>query len=229
MATPYVTMVRDVVSSTQDLAAAARADADRPTLVVAHEQTAGRGRTGNPWWQADRAMAASLALSTDLLEVDETFPLAVGLAVREAIKENLGVVVGLKWPNDIVLGSAKVGGILVEIRDGVVIAGCGLNLFWPDSPEGAGGLCGDDPGEDLGLRLARAWADEVLSDGFAWDRDSYVDACVTLDSSIEWEPHGTGFAVGIADDGGLIVATPEGRVTLRSGEVRIVRPIIGGA
>jgi BirA family biotin operon repressor/biotin-[acetyl-CoA-carboxylase] ligase len=229
MATPYVTIVRDVVSSTQDLAAAALADAGRVSLVVAHEQTAGRGRTGNPWWQATRAAAASLALPAELREVDQTFPLGVGLAVREAIHVHLGREVGLKWPNDIVCEGAKVGGILVEARDGMLVVGCGLNLFWPDPPDGAGALCGNDPGADLGLRLSRAWADYVLSDEFAWDRDSYLAACETLGSTIEWEPNGAGLAVGIDADGGLIVDTAQGRLTLHSGEVRTVRYLSDGA
>ncbi len=224
MATPYVTIVRDVVSSTQDLAAAELGESGGPVLVVAHEQTAGRGRVGNPWWQAERAVAASLALPIGLLEVDQRFPLAIGLAVRKSIEARIGRRAGLKWPNDITLDGAKVGGILVEISEDSVVVGCGLNLFWPDPPEGAGALCDADPGEELGLQLAQDWVEAVLSDGFSWDGDSYRSACETLGSRIEWQPMGSGLATGIADDGGLIVETDGGLATLRSGEVRTIRP-----
>ncbi len=229
MATPYVTIVRDVVGSTQDLAAAKLADVGRPVLVVAHEQTAGRGRTGNPWWQAERAVAASLAMPHGLLDIDGSFSLAVGLAVREAVGERLGSVVGLKWPNDIVRDGLKVGGILVEIDDGGVVVGCGLNLFWPDSPERVGALCEEDPGAELGLELSQGWVGRVLGPGFAWDGEAYRAACETLGSRIEWAPAGAGVAVGISDDGGLIVETEVGRVTLRSGEVRTIRSVNDGA
>lgn len=225
MATPYVTIVQNVVSSTQDLAAARLAESGRITLVVAQEQTAGRGRSGNPWWQADRAVAASLALSTDHMPIDQTLPLAVGLAVRDAIASILGIEVGLKWPNDLVRNGTKVGGILVETDADAVVIGCGLNLFWSNPRPGVAGLCDSDPGPDLGLRLSRTWAEVVLSDGFDWNQQRYTDACETIGSSIEWEPSGSGRAVGIADNGGLVVATGHERVTLLSGEVREIRRV----
>ena len=82
MATPYVTIIADEVRSTQDVAAAELQDSDHAVLIVASRQTAGRGRSGNEWWQAPRAVAASLAFLPGALAVDETFSLAVGLAVR---------------------------------------------------------------------------------------------------------------------------------------------------
>ena len=225
MATPYVTLVQNVVASTQDLAVAESKNLDSAVLVIANEQTAGRGRTGNPWWQADRAVAASLAFTTDLVEVDETFPLAVGLELRAAIRTYVALDVGLKWPNDIMLDGVKVGGILVERKDDTVVVGCGLNLLWRNPPEGAGGLLNVEPDPDLGVQLSRTWADAVMDESFGWDRELYVPTCETLGESIEWEPDGRGRAVGIDADGGLIVATARGHTTLRSGEVRTVRSL----
>ncbi|HSO49647.1 MAG TPA: biotin--[acetyl-CoA-carboxylase] ligase, partial [Acidimicrobiia bacterium] len=99
-------MRRDEVPSTQDLA---RSELDRlPTVVIAERQTAGRGRTGATWLTAPRALAASVAL---LMDVDDRRPLSLmaGLAAVRVVAD-----VSLKWPNDVVAGDEKLGGILVE-------------------------------------------------------------------------------------------------------------------
>ncbi|MDJ0953970.1 MAG: biotin--[acetyl-CoA-carboxylase] ligase [Acidimicrobiia bacterium] len=223
MATPYVTIVRDVATSTQDLAATEFDRTGGPVLVVAAEQTQGRGRTGNEWWQATRGVAASLSLAADAPPVDETLPLAVGLAVRSAIEAAAAVAVDLKWPNDIELHALKVGGILVERSGGRVVVGVGLNLFWPDAPADAAGILTRDPGLDLGRTISEAWASSVLAPGFAWDREAYVAACTTVGRRVTWDPDGSGTVQTIDANGGLVVDTGEGVVTLRSGEVRAIR------
>ncbi len=223
MATPYVTIIRDVATSTQDLAAAEFDRKGGPALVVAAEQTQGRGRTGNEWWQATRAVAASLAFAAGAPHVDETFPLSVGLAVRSAIQAATAVTVDLKWPNDIELHALKVGGILVERSEGRVVVGVGLNLFWPDAPGDAAGILAEDPGPELGRTISESWASSVLEPGFGWDRNAYVAACTTVGRSVTWDPDGSGTVLTIDESGGLVVDTGRGEVTLRSGEVRTIR------
>lgn len=229
MATPYVTIARSVVTSTQDIAADELAAHGRPVLVVAQEQTEGRGRSGNDWWHAPRATAASLAFPASLLEVDETFSLAVGLAVRSAIADTLGIQSALKWPNDLEIRGDKVGGVLVERNEHRVVVGCGLNLYWPDRPAGVGALCESDPGSNLGEAIARSWADRLFETGGAWDRSAYLAACSTIGADVTWHPDGKGRVETVDDRGGLVVATGHGTTTLRSGEVRAVRSISGEA
>jgi BirA family biotin operon repressor/biotin-[acetyl-CoA-carboxylase] ligase len=224
MATPYVTLIRNVVASTQDLAAERFDATDVPVLVVAGRQTAGRGRSGNDWWQAVRAVAASLAFSPDMFPVEDSFSLAVGLAVRDAIGRVCAVAVNLKWPNDIVLGAAKVAGVLVERSDERVVVGCGINLYWPEPPDGACGLFDADPGPTLGETLSEAWASRIIDTEGHWDRAAYVAACTTIGADITWQPTGRGTVVTVDDIGGLVVETDTGRVTLRSGEVTTIRP-----
>jgi biotin-(acetyl-CoA carboxylase) ligase len=224
MATPYVTVICNVAASTQDLAVAEMRSRGVPVLVVAAEQTAGRGRSGNVWWQATRGVAASLAFSPNRVPVVETLPLAVGLAVRRAVAIVLDVAVALKWPNDLERAGRKVGGILVERSDDNVVVGCGLNLFWPDAPEGAGGLVDSDPGSDPGIAISESWATRVLEDGGHWDREDYLAACTTVGLEVTWEPAGRGTALTVDDRGGLVVATEAGETTLRSGQVNTVRP-----
>ena len=223
MATPYVTISCDEVSSTQDRAAAELQRSGRPVLIVASRQTAGRGRSSNEWWQAPRAVSASLAFENGLIPVGETFSLAVGLAVRSALTIETNVDISLKWPNDLELAGDKIGGILVE-RDGMrTVVGCGLNLWWPDPPPGVAALATTDPGDAIGLLISEAWASALIATKGQWNRDAYRGACSTLGEDLTWEPDGRGRAVDVDDRGGLVVTTRSGEVTLRSGEVQTVR------
>ena len=224
MATPYVTTIRYEVDSTQDLAVAEYANQGKPALVIAAVQSQGRGRSGNVWWQAPRAVAASLAFGEETLAADDSLPLAVGIAIWGALVEEAGVEVGLKWPNDITVDDRKVGGILVERNEQRTVVGCGLNLWWPQPPETVGALFADDPGERIGERISRSWVDHLLATRAAWDRDAYKALCVTLGERVTWEPEGSGIARDIDATGGLVVETPAGEITLRSGTVRTVRP-----
>ncbi len=228
MATHYVIHRLDEVGSTQD-EARARFRGIEPVVVLAARQLQGRGRTGNEWVHAPRATAASVALHVDW--PDETLgliPLVAGMAARRAVAAAIDVDLGLKWPNDLVLHGSKVGGVLVEAANQIVVAGCGINVWWPEAPEGMAAVSNDDYGQEATFELAESWAaafvDAVHAGPGSWDRGAYVQACATLGADVEWSPDGRGRAVDIAPDGGLVVETPGGVVILRSGEVRMVRP-----
>jgi BirA family transcriptional regulator, biotin operon repressor / biotin---[acetyl-CoA-carboxylase] ligase len=216
--------------STQDEALAAwrAAGGTEAVLVVADRQTEGRGRSGNDWAQPDRAMLASLALSLDwLAEETAVAPLVAGLSARRLAADTALSPVTLKWPNDIMLDDRKVGGVLVERRDGAIVVGCGLNLWWRHPVEGAGAIFGADPADEVVGPLAEGWATDLL-DRFAagpgaWGRDEYVDHCSTIGRDVTWVPGGRGRAESIDELGGLVVATPGGEVVLRAGAVAHVR------
>lgn len=192
-----------------------------PLLVIASRQTAGRGRGGAEWENAPRAMAASLALKPE-------WPSGkMGLmALIAGIAASRVVGCGLKWPNDLVKGS-KVGGVLSEASAGMVVIGCGLNLWWPDAPAGYGAIYDQEPGGDLHVALARSWCEEtmrLLSAGpESWPHDEYRSRCTTIGRDIVWEPGGEGRAVDVDVEGALVVRTPDGEIRLRSGEIRHVR------
>lgn len=216
MATPYLQHKIASTPSTQDLARELLEDL--PVLVIAAEQTAGRGRSGAVWDTAPRALAVSLAFFAE----DDHRPhsLMAGVAAHRAIEG-----VELKWPNDVMVGDDKLGGILVERTDPVVVVGLGVNLWWPDRPEGVGALYADDPGEARHVEVGALWGAELmrLLDQGGWPFDEYVAACKTIGRDITWEPDGSGKAMGIAEDGGLVVETGTGEQTLYSGAVRHVR------
>ncbi len=217
MATPYWQLRRDEVPSTQDLA---RSELETiPVVVIAASQTAGRGRSGAGWFTAPRALAVSVALRAT--SEQRPISLIAGVAARRV----LGDRVGLKWPNDIQVGDAKVGGILVEQSGEVVVIGMGLNLWWSDAPEGVVGLYEDDPGPERHIEVGAFWAAELL--GLmrigGWPIDEYRQACVTLGRDITWEPNGSGQALDISEAGALLVEEGSGTRELHSGAVRHVR------
>jgi len=106
------------------------------TVVVADEQSAGRGRFGRSWESEPQAnLLFSLLLRPDFLQQDEIFVLtfAAAVSVAEAIEKAADVQPQLKWPNDVLLEGKKVCGILLESnsdsnRLGHVVLGIGLNV-----------------------------------------------------------------------------------------------------
>jgi BirA family biotin operon repressor/biotin-[acetyl-CoA-carboxylase] ligase len=140
--------------------------------------------------------------------------------------------VKLKWPNDLIVNSAKAGGILVEASGSVVVVGWGVNLWWPGAPAGITALREHDPGPQWGAELARSILESFLQrmtrDPGDWGIEQYRRSCLTLGTRVSWEQDDDdrpnhGVAVGIADDGALLVETTAGPVSLRSGEVRSLR------
>jgi BirA family biotin operon repressor/biotin-[acetyl-CoA-carboxylase] ligase len=131
----------------------------------------------------------------------------------------------LKWPNDVLLDGAKVGGILVERNESTTVIGLGLNLWWPDPPDGAGALFGADPGESARNEIGALWGAELMEllDGEGWPRDAYREVCATLGRQITWEPDGEGKARDVAEDGALLVETGSGSEKLYSGGVHHIR------
>ncbi|MEO7361030.1 MAG: biotin--[acetyl-CoA-carboxylase] ligase [Gemmatimonadaceae bacterium] len=127
-----------VVSSTMD-AAHARATLGAPagTLIVADQQSAGRGRGGNVW-ESELGQGVWCTLverPTDAAAVD-VLSIRLGLAIAKAIEPFAEGPIALKWPNDLYVGASKLAGILVEARwregalDWVAI-GIGINLTVP--------------------------------------------------------------------------------------------------
>ena len=108
-----------------------------PALVLTANQTAGRGRGANSWWATSGALTFSLVLDVaDLQMSPDRLPLvslATGLAVRNVIADLVpGNSVSIKWPNDVLVGGAKVCGILTEQHavDGrsALVIGVGVNV-----------------------------------------------------------------------------------------------------
>jgi BirA family biotin operon repressor/biotin-[acetyl-CoA-carboxylase] ligase len=133
-----VERVAETGSTNADLLATA---ADRPhhSVLVADHQSAGRGRLDRRW---DAPAGANLLVSIlfhDVPPHPSELTRRVALAAVDACRAVAGVEVTLKWPNDLLVGDAKLAGILAErSATGAVVVGMGLNVGW--APEGAARL-----------------------------------------------------------------------------------------
>jgi BirA family biotin operon repressor/biotin-[acetyl-CoA-carboxylase] ligase len=118
------------VASTPSTQLLVSADAPEGTLVVAEEQTAGRGRLGRRWLApAGTSLLCSLQLRPAV--PSERLPELTGVASRacaEAIAALTGLEPELKFPNDVLVGGRKVAGILAEAREERVVLGVGVNV-----------------------------------------------------------------------------------------------------
>ncbi|MFA5368219.1 MAG: biotin--[acetyl-CoA-carboxylase] ligase [Dehalococcoidia bacterium] len=124
--------------STQAIAKAlASQGAAEGTIVVAETQSGGRGRVGRPWSSPRGGIYFSIILRPDINPGEALrLPLVAGIAVAQAIKRETNLGPRLKWPNDILIDTKKVGGILTELsaepdRLDWVIIGIGLNVNTP--------------------------------------------------------------------------------------------------
>ncbi len=127
---------REIVASTNELAKElAQEGAEEGTVVIAEEQTGGKGRMGRSWYSpAGQGLWFSIILRPKISAVEVSkVTLATAVAVAKAIREVTGLRVGIKWPNDILLDNRKVTGILTEMsaeieRVNYLIVGIGVNV-----------------------------------------------------------------------------------------------------
>jgi len=104
-------------------------DSPEGAVATADHQTAGRGRRGRTWVdEPGAALLVSIVLRPAKASLAAELSLVCALAVAEAVEEAIGRPAGVKWPNDVVVEGRKVGGILLEGRDGAVVCGIGVNV-----------------------------------------------------------------------------------------------------
>lgn len=238
-----VHVVQQTGSTNSDLLDAAAEHADG-TVLIAEEQSAGRGRLDRRWVSPARAGLTCSLLIRPRSDRDRWgwLPLLTGVAVAAAVSRLGEVRAVLKWPNDVLLGGGKVAGILLQSSGDAVVIGFGLNVSTRPSELPGGGAslasvqaaCVDrDPLLRAILREFAGWYDRFEdADGDAEAcglRDAYRRLCDTLDRTVRVAvPSGVdllGTAVDIAADGGLVVATSGGVHTVAAGDVTHVRPV----
>lgn len=122
-------------STNDDALALAAAGAAHGTVVVAEEQTAGRGRFGRAWHSERSAGIYVSALLRPPLapSVAPVLTLMAGLAAHDAVTSSTGLCVDIRWPNDLLVNGRKLAGILTEMsaevdRLHVVVIGVGINV-----------------------------------------------------------------------------------------------------
>lgn len=124
------------LSSTNDRAreVATNLAQDERAMIVADEQSAGRGRGENRWWTGAGSVALTVVLPARRLGIEARFSPMLALAAATAVVETVqprlaGIEVGLHWPNDVYAGGKKLSGVLVEgLADGKSLIGVGINV-----------------------------------------------------------------------------------------------------
>ncbi|MGN7860930.1 biotin--[acetyl-CoA-carboxylase] ligase [Microbacterium sp. 22303] len=222
----------EIVASTGSTNADLRAHADDEagwphlSVILTENQVAGRGRLDRVWTTpAGSALALSVLLRVPAIPMAERgwIPLAAGLAMADAIAAQLpDREVGVKWPNDVLVGERKICGILAEaIGSDAVIVGSGVNTAMtveqlPVSTATSFAVEGAQADLDLLVAgyLARldGWIEALAEHGSAVAsglRDAVSARCVTLGRTVRvMLPGGAelvGEAIGLGEDGCLIV------------------------
>jgi BirA family biotin operon repressor/biotin-[acetyl-CoA-carboxylase] ligase len=251
---PDIRWFESIDSTNRYLLEEARTGAPHGVVAVADHQTAGRGRLGRSWEAPPGSnLLVSVLLRLDLqAEARHLASAAVALAAADAIGAETGLSPGIKWPNDLLAADGrKLAGVLAEADMAAppehghppIVVGIGINVGWPlsddDLPEGLVGQatslqqevdCPVDRSalldrllQYLGPRLTMLGTPEGRA-GLAADLRRQ---CVTIGSRVRVELPGSiieGTAIGLTDEGHLVVATDGGSETVVAGDVVHLRP-----
>ena len=232
-------------STNTDALAAARSAAPHGSVWFADEQRAGRGRGDHAWHSAaGEGLYVSVLLRPQIPSARlPLLPLAAGLAAAEAIRAATGLTVDLRWPNDLLLGPRKAGGILVEARTSggsvdFAVAGIGINVhqrtFDPNLATPATSL-----DLEAGARIDRQPLLVSLLKSLEREALGLADPAAgsTIPARVEqastWirgrrvEVHGpqacAGVTAGLDENGFLLVRTADRLVTVQTGGIRAAK------
>ena len=237
-------VLAETTSTNDEAKHAAKAGAPHGATWVADSQSAGRGRQGRAWISPRRENLLFSVLMRLRCAPARLPPLALvaGLAARDAVARALGPgsphVIGLKWPNDVVVGEKKIAGVLVEAtlsggKVDAIVVGIGINVHTRNFPDEIAPIA-----TSLAL-LGAAPPDraELLADTLAsLDRDMHlaadrglglVHARLTQHDALRGRrvhgELGEGTAEGIDLEGMLLVRRDDGvRMRWGAGEVHLL-------
>ncbi|WP_394431064.1 biotin--[acetyl-CoA-carboxylase] ligase [Streptomyces sp. SGAir0957] len=239
-------------TNTDLVARAADGTAQEGAVLVAEEQSAGRGRLDRQWTAPPRSgLFFSVLVMPGEHEVPVErrgwLPLLTGVAVASALSATAGVDTALKWPNDILVTvggeERKAGGILAEAAGGGVVVGVGLNVSLREEElpvPGAGSLAlagakvlDREPVLRAVLRSFERWYSEWCAaegdPGLSRVQEAYAAGCATLGRSVRAILPGdrdvVGEAVAVDGDGRLVIVTADGaREAVGAGDIVHLRP-----
>ncbi|ADU30164.1 biotin--[acetyl-CoA-carboxylase] ligase [Evansella cellulosilytica] len=222
----------DTVTSTQQVAYKLLGEgAPHGTLIVANEQTSGRGRLGREWYSpANTGIWMSLIMRPNI-EMQQTpqLTLVAAVALARAIKEATNYDVQIKWPNDLIFNGKKIAGILTEMQsdpDRVksVIIGIGINVNQQTFPESIANIASSLSLETRETFHRVAIIEHFLRE-FQWLYHTYLEKGFSFIKPL-WEARAIsigeeilaktangelkGVAEGISDEGVLLLKDSEG-------------------
>lgn len=235
---PCKVHILDSVDSTNDYAKSLK-DISVPNIVIANEQTKGKGRLGRSFHSpASKGIYMSIAFEPDFgMDKAMLVTTVAALAVCKAFETTVGVGPKIKWVNDIYLKDKKVGGILTEAESNFetgkiakIIIGIGINCFeqvFPDEIADKATFIGNTPKDYSRNDLIAAVADKIFELIDSFDKKSIIREYKSR-SMILGQPiliYGTSYgalpenggrgvkarAIDIDENGGLVVEYSEGR------------------
>ncbi|HEY9679150.1 MAG TPA: biotin--[acetyl-CoA-carboxylase] ligase [Drouetiella sp.] len=219
-------------------------DGAHGTLILGRQQTAGRGRLGRQWVSpSDSGIYSSFLLRPEKQSVGNlsTITIAVGVAVAKAIRKTVGVDIGLKWVNDLVVDGRKLGGILCEMSSkptgNALIIGIGINVRFDehDLPDDLKDrmiwlerVAGQPVDPNIVIAEIANQLEEVYESLLAGKSASILDEwrarTITLGKKViatSGEKSIEGIAIDIASSGALIIDTGSEQKELHAGEITI--------
>ncbi len=229
-------------STNSDALAAARNGAQHGSVFLADEQTAGRGRGDHKWQSnAGDGLYVSVLMRPKLSPAHLLLiPLAAGLAAAEAIRSIAGLAIDLRWPNDLLIGPHKVGGILVETKTeaaglAFAVIGIGINVH-----QRAFDPALSTPATSLDIAAGHRVSRQALLDALlkSLEREMLLLAdsgavsaiLARIEQASTWlrgrrvKVHGPQECLGVTGGldayGFLLVQTAEGLVTVQTGGIR---------
>lgn len=229
-------------STNSDAMEAARNGAPHGSVYFADAQRVGRGRGDHRWESASgEGLYVSVVLRPQIAAVQlALLPLAAGLAAADAVRTVTGLTVDLRWPNDLLLGEQKTGGILVEskleaARVGFAVVGIGINVhqraFSPDLASAATSLDLATGGAVSRQTLLRTLLESLEREALGLTETGAIPQRVEQASS--WvrnrqvTVHGpqacAGTTMGLDENGFLLVRTSTGTVTVQTGGIRAAK------
>lgn len=228
--------VAETGSTNADLLAAARRGAPEGTWLRAERQTGGRGRLGRAWVSPPGNLHASTIVRLGRHEPEAaTLALLAGVALEEVASAYAPAAgLRLKWPNDLMAGSAKLAGILLERAGDAVVIGFGVNLATsPDDLDrpatNLAALGGAAPAEDFLIDLAAGlgrWLARWRGEGLEPVRERWLERAHPAGTALATNtPAGRieGVFEGLEADGALRLRVAGGAIEIvRAGDVILV-------
>jgi len=215
------------VESTNDIAKKlAEEGASEGTVVVASEQTKGRGSRGRVWFSPPGANLLVSVIFRPNLPPERMGELAfvASVAVAGTLRDCCGLEPRIKWPNDVQVDGLKISGIIVEAAKGAAILGVGINVNWTELPEEI-----TSTATSIALEVGRPVDMEIVLKAFLADLDivynvyrargfgrilqDWRDLETTTGRPVTVSMNGgkiQGTAVDVDEHGSLIVEMPDG-------------------
>ena len=230
-------------SSNREAMRQAEAGAKEGSVIIAEQQSAGRGRLGRTWHTVGDSLALSIILRPPLSpEQVPQLSLLTAVALQQALSQYCDDI-RIKWPNDLLIHGAKVSGILTEMRAEpglvhAVIVGIGINIKapqqgWPkDIVQTVTALQSHHKNTISRLQCASSilksmdqWYATYLKQGFAPIRDAWWQAHAASGQKVrvhDGKSYIEGIAQALDDDGALLLKTQHGNQRIIAGELELL-------